>query len=330
VIRKEFVPGLALAGIAVAAAFMIESLVTRFTPIVLSPLVVSVVLGALISNFGLIPTTCGTGMRFAAKSLLRLGIVLLGFQLSLTQVRELGTPGLVLVGVVVGVTFIGTQWLGRRMGLSSGLSLLVATGFSICGASAIAAMRPVSDANDDDMAYAIALVTICGSLAIFVLPPVANLISFDGAQFGSWVGASVHDVAQTVATASSGNDIAQHSAIIVKLTRVMLLAPLVAGVSIVRRRTTESSARPPLIPLFIVGFLVAITINSVFEIPQALSSDIKWAEKSLLAAALVGLGGGVDIRKLRAIGVRPLVLGLLSWVLVAVLAGVGVKVLNIN
>ena len=269
-------------------------------------------------------------MRFAAKSLLRLGIVLLGFQLSLTQVRELGTPGLVLVGVVVGVTFFGTQWLGRRMGLSSGLSLLVATGFSICGASAIAAMRPVSDANDDDMAYAIALVTICGSLAIFVLPPVAKLIGFEGAQFGSWVGASVHDVAQTVATASSGNDIAQHSAIIVKLTRVMLLAPLVAGVSIVRRRTTESSARPPLIPIFIVGFLAAITINSVFDLPQTLASDIKWAEKSLLAAALVGLGAGVDIRKLRAIGVRPLVLGLLSWVLIAVLAAIGVKILNIS
>lgn len=329
-IRREFLPGLTLAGIVVAVAFMIESLVARFTPIVLSPLVISVVLGALISNIGLIPTTCGSGMQFGANSLLRLGIVLLGFQLSLTQVRELGAPGLVLVAVVVGVTFFGTQWLGRRMGLSSGLSLLVATGFSICGASAIAAMRPVSDANDDDMAYAIALVTICGSLAIFVLPPVANMIGFDGAQFGSWVGASVHDIAQTVATASSGNDSAQHSAIIVKLTRVMFLAPLVAGVSIVRRRTIESSARPPLIPLFIISFLVAITINSLVELPHALASDIKWVEKSLLAAALVGLGAGVDIRKLRTIGVRPLVLGLLSWVLIAVLAGVGVKVLNIG
>lgn len=339
-IRKTFLPGLALAGIVVAVAFLIESLVTRFTPVVLSPLVVSVVLGALISNLGLIPSTCESGMRFAAKSLLRLGIVLLGLQLSLTQVRELGTPGLVLVAVVVGITFFGTQWLGRRMGLSNGLSLLVATGFSICGASAIAAMRPVSDANDDDMAYAIALVTICGSLAIFLLPLVAPIIGFDGAQFGSWVGASVHDVAQTVATASSGNDDAQHAAIIVKLTRVMLLAPMVAGVSIARRRklrsverenesNTERYAHPPLIPLFVVGFLVSITINSLVDVPRTVAADAKWVEQSLLGAALVGLGAGVDIRKLRAIGVRPLVLGLLSWVLIAVLSGVGVVVLNI-
>ncbi|MHB1091055.1 MAG: YeiH family protein [Ilumatobacteraceae bacterium] len=339
-IRKKFLPGLTLAGTVVAVAFLIESLVTRFTPVVLSPLVVSVVLGALISNLGLIPSTCESGMRFAAKSLLRLGIVLLGLQLSLTQVRELGTPGLILVAVVVGVTFFGTQWLGRRMGLSGGLSLLVATGFSICGASAIAAMRPVSDADDDDMAYAIALVTICGSLAIFVLPLVARIIGFDGAQFGSWVGASVHDVAQTVATSSSGNDDAQHAAIIVKLTRVMLLAPMVAGVSIARRRklrfverenesNAERYAHPPLIPLFVVGFLVAITINSVVDIPRAIAVDAKWVEQSLLGAALVGLGAGVDIQKLRAIGVRPLALGLLSWVLIAVLSGVGVVVLNI-
>ncbi len=329
-IRRELLPGLTLTGFVVCAAFVVESLVARFTPIVLSPLVISVVLGALISNFGLLPATCGPGMRFSAKSLLRFGIVLLGFQLSFTQVREVGAPGLALVAVVVGFTFFGTQWLGRRMGLSSGLSLLVATGFAICGASAIAAMRPVSDANDDDMAYAIALVTICGSLAIFVLPPIANLIGFEGVQFGSWVGASVHDVAQTVATASSGNEIAQHSAIIVKLTRVMLLAPLVAGVAIVRRRTTAPSTRPPLIPLFIIGFLLAITINSLIDLPNAMSSDIKWVEKSLLAAALVGLGAGVDIRKLRAIGPRPLVLGVLSWVLIAALSAAGVHVLNIS
>lgn len=340
-IRREFLPGLTLVGIVVTIAFLFESLVTRFTPIVLSPLVVSVVLGALISNLGLIPATCGSGMRFAAKSLLRLGIVFLGLQLSLSQVRELGTPGLLLVTVVVGATFFGTQWLGRRMGLSAGLSLLVATGFSICGASAIAAMRPVSDADDDDMAYAIALVTICGSLAIFVLPLIAHVISFDGVRFGSWVGASVHDVAQTVATASSGNEVAQHAAIIVKLTRVMLLAPLVAGVSIARRRklrivepddgrNAESNVHPPLIPLFVAGFLAAIMINSLFDIPHAVAADAKWVEKSLLGAALVGLGAGVDIRKLRAIGIRPLMLGLLSWALIAVLSGLGVVVLNIG
>ncbi len=338
-IRNQDLPGIGLVAVVATVAFAVESVVKSATPIVLSPLVVAVVLGGLISNLGLIPDRCRSGLRFAARSLLRLGIVLLGLQLSFSQVRELGAPGLLLVVFVVAITFVGTQWLGKKLGLSRGLSLLVATGFSICGASAIAAMRPVSDADDDDMAYAIALVTICGTLAIFLLPAFAEIIGFSGAQFGSWVGASVHDVAQTVATASTGNQEAQHAAIVVKLTRVMLLAPLVAGVSFARRRklassqttnekaTASATKLPPLIPLFVVGFLVAISLNSYFDIPKAVLSDAKWIEKSLLASALVGLGAGVDARKLRSIGARPLVLGLISWLLIATLSAIGVAIL---
>ena len=149
----------------------------------------------------------------------------------------------------------------------------------------------------------------------------------------------MHDVAQTVATAASGDQQAQNAAIIVKLTRVMLLAPLVAGVSFARRRklassraasentTALASKLPPMVPLFVIGFLVAISLNSFLEIPQMALSNIKWIEKSLLASALVGLGAGVDARKLRSIGARPLVLGLISWLLVATLSAVGVALL---
>ena len=339
-LTTKHLPGLIMAAAVGAIAFVVESLVKNYTQVVVSPLVLAVVLGALISNFGLLPETCRLGLGFSARNLLRLGIVLLGLQLSFTQVRQLGAPGLALVIIVVAITFTGTQWLGKKMGLSSGLSLLVATGFSICGASAIAAMRPVSDADDDDMAYAIALVTICGTLAIFSLPTIGELIGFSGAQFGSWVGASVHDVAQTVATAASGNDDAQHAAIVVKLTRVMLLAPLVAGVSFARRRkqkiahTTRSSNEnaklPPVIPLFIIGFIAAVTINSVFNLPNSVLSDAKTIEKALLASALVGLGAGVNARKLRRVGSRPLALGLISWLLIATLSAFGVKLLQIN
>lgn len=329
----ELLPGLAVIGTVVGVSFMVEATVKRYTPIVLSPLVTAVVFGAILANLKLLPHASLSGIRFSAHGLLRLGIVLLGLQLSFAQVRDIGATGLLLVVSVVGVTFFGTRWLGQRLGLTKGLSLLVATGFSICGASAIAAMRPVSDADDDDMAYAISLVTICGSLAIFVLPIVANWIGFDGARFGSWVGASVHDVAQTVATASTGNPDAQHAAIIVKLTRVMMLAPLVAGVSVARRRTTHVDRlgkRPPIMPLFVCGFIAAIAINSAVDLPAALLADAKWIEKSLLAAALVGLGAGVDVGKLRAIGSRPLALGLLSWATIAVLSAVGVQILNIG
>ena len=339
-LKFKHLPGLAIAASIAAVAFVVEFLIKNNTAGVVSPLVIAVVLGALISNLGMLPENCRIGLGFAARNLLRLGIVLLGLQLSFSQVRELGAPGLALVIVVVAATFTGTQWLGKKMGLSPGLSLLVATGFSICGASAIAAMRPVSDADDDDMAYAIALVTICGTLAIFLLPAIGEIIGFSGAQFGSWVGASVHDVAQTVATAASGNDDAQDAAIVVKLTRVMLLAPLVAAVSFTRRRKlshtnitdskTQKAKLPPVIPLFIVGFIAAISINSSFNLPSEFLSNVKWLEKSLLACALVGLGAGVDARKLRRVGTRPLALGLISWILIATLSAIGVGILNIS
>ena len=332
-------PGLILAAAVATFAFVVESLVKNNTPLVVSPLVVAVVLGALAANLDLLPETCRLGLGFSGRNLLRLGIVVLGLQLSFAQVRELGAPGLILVIVVVAITFAGTQWLGRKMGLSHGLSLLVATGFSICGASAIAAMRPVSDADDDETTYAIALVTICGTLAIFTLPTVAEFINFSGVRFGSWVGASVHDVAQTVATASVGDQEAEQAAIVVKLTRVMLLAPLVAGVSFARRqklnrtnapRSINSQTKlPPIVPLFIVGFIAAISVNSIFGLSSSVLDNAKWIEKSLLACALVGLGANVDVRKLRLVGSRPLALGLISWLLIATLSAVGVAIIGI-
>ncbi len=263
-----------------------------------------------------------------------MAVVLLGFRLTLSQIGDLGPKGLALVVVVVALTFFGTQWLGRRLGLSRPLSLLVATGFSICGASAIAAMRGVTpDAEDEDVAYAIALVTLCGSLAIFVLPAVGRLIDFHGATLGSWIGASVHDVAQTVATAAQGGPETRTTAIVVKLTRVVLLAPLVAGMSLYLRRRgaapAAGTARPPVLPLFVAGFLAAIAIRSTGVLPTRVLADIKTVETVLFAAALVGLGAGVEVAKLRRIGARPLVLGLSSWALIAVASAVGVSVLGL-
>lgn len=340
-------PGLCLCAVIVALALAVEKLVKANTPIVLSPLVAAVLMGALLTNLRLLPDVARPGLQYAARRLLRIGIVILGLQLSLSKLRDLGVKGLALVLVTTTVTFFGTQWLGKKLGLSPGLRLLVATGFSICGASAVAAMRPVSDATDDDTVYAIGLVTLCGSLAIALLPAIGHALGFGDVRFGTWVGASVHDVAQTVATAASRtSDAAREAAIVVKLTRVVMLAPLVAGVSVWRRRqhaagaaaslaptsgkTAPKPARPPILPLFVVGFLAMVMLNSSVTLPVEFLKQAKNVERMLLAAALVGLGAGVDVRKLRAIGSRPLILGLASWVLIATMTAAGVVVLNIG
>ena len=158
-VRRADLPGLAVVAVAVAAAFAAEPFVG------VSPLVVGVVLGAIVANSGLLTARFRPGITYASKRLLRIGIVLLGLRLSFDEMRDLGIVGVIAVVIVVLATFFGVQALARAMGLSSGLGLLVATGYSICGASAVAAMAPLSDADEEETAYAIGLVTLCGSLS---------------------------------------------------------------------------------------------------------------------------------------------------------------------
>ena len=166
-------------------------------------------------------------------------MVLLGLQLALPQLLHLGLAGLAVVVVTVAATFTGTRLLGRLLGVSPARSLLIVTGFSICGASAVASMEEVAGGDDDDTGVAVALVTLCGSLAILLLPALHGPLGLDPVAFGSWVGASVHDVGQTVATANRVPG-AVTSAVVVKLSRVALLAPLVAGVALRRSRGRDT------------------------------------------------------------------------------------------
>ncbi len=326
--RFDVAPGLAAAAVVAAAAALFASFASA-----LSPLVVGVVLGGVVANVVDIPASLQPGIRFAARSILRTGIVLLGFRLAVGDLADLGATGLLVVAAVVGVTFFGTRWLARRLGVPDDLGLLVATGYSICGASAIAAMDGVVRSDEEETAYAIALVTLCGTLSIAVLPLLADPLGFAGEAFGTWVGAAVHDVGQVVATAATDGDDAIAAATVVKLSRVVLLAPLVAAVALRRRRrestdaaasdAVDADSRPPLVPLFVVGFLAAIAIRSTGVLGEASLGRIADLEKVVLTVALVALGMGVRVSSLRRLGGRPLVLGLLAWVLVAGTAAVG-------
>ena len=318
-------PGLAVAFVVAVVGFLVHRSVA-----VVSPHVVAVALGIIGATFGVVDEVFRPGLRFAAKKVLRAGIVLLGFRLSLGELGQLGPRALVAVVVVVTATFFGTQWLARRLGLSRSLGLLMATGYSICGASAIAAVEPFAEATEEEVAYSIALVTICGTLAIALLPALGTLLGLSDSQFGAWVGASVHDVGQVVAAASTHGETSLKLATLVKLTRVALLAPLLAGVALATRRRSGASAvdgakRPPLLPLFIVLFLVAVLIRSADVLSMSSLGHLKDAETILLAMGLLGLGSNVNLRKLRAVGGRPLALGLGSWALVAVVSLAAVK-----
>ena len=313
-------PGLTLALAGAGAGFLVHELFPR-VPVVL----IALALGLLVANLRGVPVAARQGLALASGTLLRLGIVVLGFELVLQDMLTLGARGLVVVVAVVVATFFGTRWAGKQLGVSDGLSLLVATGFSICGVSAIAAARGVTDADEEEVTYAIALVTLCGSLSIVLLPALNRILGLDDHDYGVWVGASVHDIAQVVATSSAVGGVAVATAIVVKLTRVLLLGPLVAWIAW-RQGRSAGIARRRLVPLFVVAFVGAAALRSADLVPSGMLPALADTKTVLLAIALFAVGARVELRRLLAVGGRPLVLGLSSWAIVAAVAYAGVTV----
>ncbi|HET7450413.1 MAG TPA: putative sulfate exporter family transporter [Gaiellaceae bacterium] len=311
--------GLALAGAAAAVALGVHAAVDGL-PVV----AVAVALGVILANLQLISPAARPGLAVASGSMLKAGIVLLGFELVFQEMLRLGARGLIVVAAVVIATFVGTRLAGRLLGVSEGLSLLVATGFAICGVSAIAAAREVVDVDEEDVAYAVALVTLCGSLAIVLLPSLRSVLGLDDPAFGAWVGASVHDVGQVVATSSVVGGAAVSTAIVVKLARVMLLGPVVAWIGW-RHGTGSGDARGRVVPGFLLAFLAAGLLRSLGLVPHGLLPLLADVKVFVLAMALFAVGARVELRKLAVVGPRPLALALGSWVIVAAIAYAGVE-----
>ena len=318
----RFLPGLLLAGAAVAGALLVHR---WWGPLPALPLCVA--LGVALSNAAGVADVLVPGLDLAAARLLRAGVILLGFDLVFPDVLHLGAKALAVVVAVVALTYVGTLWAAARLGVPEKLGVLVAVGFSICGVSAIAAANGIVEADEDEVTFAVALVTLCGTLAIVVLPSLREPLGLSREAYGAWVGAGVHDVAQVVATSSTAGGLALSTAVVVKLTRVMLLAPLVAVLAVQRSRTTGGLRRGvPLVPGFVVLFVAAIGLASLDIVSRAATHRIDDVRTVLLGMALFALGTRVRVARLVQIGARPLVLGLTSWALIAAVAYAGVRI----
>lgn len=306
---RDQLPGLAVAAGGVGLAMLLH----RLLPVA-GVLTWAVLLGALVANTGLLPAATRPGLAVATRRLLRIGIVLLGFSLSLVTIGQLGPTVIALVVVTLLSTLLATLWAGRRLGLGRPRSLLIATGFAICGASAIAAMERTADGDEDDVATAVAMVTICGTAAMIAVPLLQAPIGLTDTQLGIWAGASVHEVGQVVAAAGPAGAAAVAIAVVVKLTRVLLLAPVVATVSMLQHRT---AARPPAVPLFVLGFLACVLLRTLDVVPAGVLPVVTQLQTLALAAALFSLGTGVRLAALVRRGGPALVLGVLSTIVVA-------------
>ena len=323
---RPLLPGLALVVMAVAVALGVHRLVPA-----LSPLLVAILLGAVLANAVALPARVAPGLALAARKLLRSGVVLLGLQLLLGDILGLGAGMIVVVVCVVVGGLLGTVGIGALLGLAPTQRLLIACGFSICGAAAVAAVDGVVDAEEEEVVTAIALVVLFGTLMIPVVPLLVRALDLGDHLGGLWAGASIHEVAQVVAAGGAIGGSALAVAVVVKLARVLMLAPVMAVISAQRRRRSaggDTGVRPPLVPLFVVGFVAMVGVRSTGVLPVEVLSVAGTVQSALLAAAMFALGCGVRITALRQVGPRPFLLALLSTLLIGSLALGGVLLLG--
>ena len=317
-----YAPGLLLCAAAVAVAMAAGA----FLPGV-SPLIIAIVLGITLTNVVRLPAAMAPGITFAAKKLLRLGIVFLGLQLVLSDIVSLGAPMLVVIVCIVAGGIFGTLLMGRLLQMRRAQVLLIACGFSICGAAAVAGVEGVTDAEEEDVVTAVALVVIFGTLMIPLVPLLAGLLGLGPELAGMWAGGSIHEIAQVVAAGGIIGGGALGVAVVVKLARVLMLAPVMAVLSLRQRRAGTAKPgerRPPVVPLFIVGFLAMVLLRSTVDLPDVAVHVGSQVQTALLAAAMFALGCGVKFRSLAAVGARPFILAASATILVAGIALAGI------
>ncbi len=315
---EAILPGLTLVAIVTAAAYGLRQVPGLSG---LSPMISAIFIGIAFASFTTVPAAARPGVALFGKGMLRLAIVLLGFQLTLGQVGEVGLTRMLGICALVAATFLATLALGRLFGINPGLARLLAAGTSICGASAIAAANAVQRTNDEDVAYAVACITVFGTIAMLAYPLLGQAAGLSPADYGFWAGSSIHEVAQVVAAGFQHGDVAGEQSVVVKLSRVILLAPLLIAMSAFSAsRAGDVAGKMTLsqiVPTFVIGFVACMILNTFGVVPAQLKAAIVGITPIMLAAALGALGLGTHFGAVRARGVRPLLVAALASIFIS-------------
>jgi uncharacterized integral membrane protein (TIGR00698 family) len=318
--------GRPLPGLAVTTAIaLVATLIGRELPLLGAP-VAAILVGVGISRFAGGRESLTRGISLSAKFVLQLSVVILGAQLSLRQVASVGLSSLPVMLGTLGACLAAAYYVGRRLGTSTELRTLIGVGTGICGASAIAATSPVIRAKNPDITYAITTIFCFNIVAVLVFPPLGHLLGLSQEQFGMFAGTAINDTSSVVAAATTYGAEAGNHAVVVKLTRTLMIIPicLVLGAIVARRdaQAADSQARKssamPRVPWFLVGFLAVAAINSAIAVPVDVHRDLHHVAVFLITIAMAGIGVSTDTKGLLRAGYRPLLLGGILWIVVSV------------
>ena len=344
--RTGIVNGLLLALLLAVAAQLLASLIGSFafgfskTPV--SPVLLAILFGLVVRNSVGLPASCEAGVRFAIDRVLKVGVALLGFRLSLGAVGDIGLAALPIVAGCIGTALVVVRLMSQRLGLSGGLGTLIGVGTSICGCTAIMTVAPVIRARQTEVCYAVTCVALFGTVGMLAYPFVAQALFADSPQLaGMFLGTAIHDTAQVVGAGMLheqyfGTSAGLEAATVTKLVRNLSLLIVIPALGMLAARQAGSAAGrvslPQLVPLFIVGFLAMSGLRTLGDIGPAafgLLPATTWqagidavAQLSglLLAVAMAGVGLATDFSDLRRIGFRPLAMGFAAAAIVGLVS----------
>lgn len=325
-------PGLGAALLVAVAA----RLITGFLPAIVAEVTVAILIGIVVATVAgprMAPLTAG--LAFASQRVLRLGIILLGARLSLGEIARIGLPATGVIVVTMAVSFAIVLLLARLVRVEGRLAVLIAVGSAVCGNTAIVATAPVIGARARDVAYAVATITLFGTLAVFLYPAIGRALTLPQTAFGLWSGVAVHDTSQVIATSAAFGPQALDVATVVKLIRNALMAPLLfliaagwaargddgadgtsagtAGGSAARRGLGRA------VPVFVLGFLALAALRTAGVLDAQQAAVLDGVARSLILVALAAVGMSIHLGELRETSWRPLAIGFA----VALLVGLG-------
>ncbi len=317
-------------GISLVAILTIIAVNMQDIPILkhfsISAVIIAILLGITVKNSVGTKENMNLGIKFCSRKVLRLAIILLGFKLSFLEVSKLGLKASVIIVLVSIITLFFTKYLGKTLGISRSLSLLIAAGTSICGASAIAAVSAItSSKKEEEIPFAVGVITIFGTIFMLLYPIFFKFFNLNALIYSLWAGSSIHEVAQVVAAGFAASDEAGISATVVKLTRVLLIIPVTIILGI--RESKRSSDNPRkfklntiVIPWFVLMFLGVVIINSTGIVPLHISNFLINVDNYLMIAAMAGLGLETNIVEIKKVGLKPIYLGAISSIFISILS----------
>ena len=325
-------PGIILSVCIALLACWLESLL----PIhLIGSAVIAMFLGMLINHYIKNTKVFSSGLKFTSKKILKFAIILLGLSLNITTILDVGRMSLTVMVFTLLTCFGGGYFIGKALGLNWKLSNLISAGTGICGGSAIAAIAPTIDADDNDIAYAMSATFLFDMAMIVLFPIMGRALGMTDQAFGIWAGTAVNDTSSVVATGYAFSEGAGDFATMVKLTRTLAIIPTVITFAFVQLRLKRKEAIAnskngaelkanfsikKIFPWFILGFLAMSVVASIVPIPASVVSTTKSLSKFLMVCALAAIGLNTSFSSMKKAGIRPMIHGFIISALVVIVA----------